>query len=1261
MKKLITLIGIILIATANTFAYMAVSGNITTDQTWTTGNTYYVTSDVVVWEGVTLTIEEDVIVKFNVSADLRVLGILDVNGVSGGSVFFTSKNDDTVGETIYGSSGIPGNDDWGTVIMLDANASATISYATFRYGGDSTVGIWKQGILMFRDAQASSIDHIFIQQGYYFGLYINNTVVTVDNLDISNHNYGIYLEGTSTSSFTNIWLDPIYQRLITVQNAQLTDLSTWNITADENQCIEIYDGIEDQSEFNNDDNLVYILRNEVWAHDLDIEEGVTVKADIGSALIITDGVLDVNGSRDYPVIFTSILDDEFGGDSNGDGAATSPDKGDWKGIIVDGNSNPLTAKGTIDWCWVYYGGQQHNGLGANISFIDTRYSNFLNSRSENSNSFGIINVGQSTTVRSSAIMNNDTVGIGNYTGSSPDYGTLITSGNNVFRNHQVFHIWNTNANDVDSYGNDWGTNDSATISARVGNSFSSGDVLFDPWFEKEDLHWQSFDKTTIENETLYGPLSLPAEETPEGTIILYKTSEGRYGKMKIIDRVASSIDLWWETYNADGTTYSAGTNLHIYYSGDASFCDLDRGIRGTYLNTQSEAEFYLHNNGDLIMTGGIAEFAISYSYCSYTTHNGSTTVSETWGEGTHYVTGNFTIYGGDTLFIEPGAVVKFAPTGRLTGNGVIQAIGAQYDSIYFTSANDDIHGCIIDGSNANPQAGDWGAAYFNGNSGEANGKFRFCKFSYGGNSSGGIVTFNYGATGNMDQCTFEHSSVSGLYSYQSDIHVDSCTFQNNTNHGIQYQYYSLVDVDNSNFWNNGQYPVYVSSGELIGSNRNNNSAGNLLEGIVIASVSGDVTLSNSWSSHGGIPYIILNDLSIYSSTHIFNINSGTLVKMNSGVKLFTRGTINATAAYITSIKDDSKGGDSNNDGNATSPAPGDWENIEFQYGDAVSNIQSCEITYGGSSTAAIYFSNGAGGQVYNSKIKYSQNHGIQPSNSPLEIYYCEITDNIKSGMYVYNADSLNIHHNTISDNTEHGINVYGGESPTIDNNDIEGNGLYSIYFSGASNITRQFIGNTFAGNGTDGIGIYSLDGNKKNTFYACAGLPYYTAYPYVFLNSIHIYSSTDTIQFMPGTIVKFMEGKYLQSRGAILAENTVFTSIHDDSPDYGGDTEHNGNTVTAAKGDWHYITADMGSSIMEFDNCYVNYGGSGNSAELRFESGASGYVKNSTIKNSLADGVYIQTGEVELRDNMFLFNGRYGISVYSNNDNTLIHNNEIHQ
>lgn len=120
--------------------YTTVSGSISSDTTWPAG-TYYVSSSVSVTSG-TLTIAAGAVVKFASGTDLSISGgAIDINGSSGNPAYFTSANDDTIGETIAGSTGSPAAGDW-TSVNSSGNTSITADFGVFRYG---TVGLSCQG------------------------------------------------------------------------------------------------------------------------------------------------------------------------------------------------------------------------------------------------------------------------------------------------------------------------------------------------------------------------------------------------------------------------------------------------------------------------------------------------------------------------------------------------------------------------------------------------------------------------------------------------------------------------------------------------------------------------------------------------------------------------------------------------------------------------------------------------------------------------------------------------------------------------------------------------------------------------------------------------------------------------------------------------------------------------------------------------------------------------------------------------------------
>lgn len=78
---------------------------------------------------------------------------------------------------------------------------------------------------------------------------------------------------------------------------------------------------------------------------------------------------------------------------------------------------------------------------------------------------------------------------------------------------------------------------------------------------------------------------------PTGTIVVYKTNAGRYGKFQVAGYtdiplyINYNMIIKWVTYNADGTIYSQGVNVTIR---GTWLADLDNGVE---INDVPEADF----------------------------------------------------------------------------------------------------------------------------------------------------------------------------------------------------------------------------------------------------------------------------------------------------------------------------------------------------------------------------------------------------------------------------------------------------------------------------------------------------------------------------------------------------------------------------------------------------------------------------------------------------------------------------------------------
>jgi len=87
---------------------------------------------------------------------------------------------------------------------------------------------------------------------------------------------------------------------------------------------------------------------------LTIEPGAVVKFSGQNAYLTlgAEGAINAVGTSEKPIIFTSLYDDEHGGDSNDDSDATSPQAKDWGTIDLNGTQGSV-----FNYCEFRYGGR----------------------------------------------------------------------------------------------------------------------------------------------------------------------------------------------------------------------------------------------------------------------------------------------------------------------------------------------------------------------------------------------------------------------------------------------------------------------------------------------------------------------------------------------------------------------------------------------------------------------------------------------------------------------------------------------------------------------------------------------------------------------------------------------------------------------------------------------------------------------------------------------------------------------------------------
>ena len=95
----------------------------------------------------------------------------------------------------------------------------------------------------------------------------------------------------------------------------------------------------------------------------------------------------------------------------------------------------------------------------------------------------------------------------------------------------------------------------------------------------------------------------------------------------------------------------------------------------------------------------------------------------------------------------------------------------------------------------------------------------------------------------------------------------------------------------------------------------------------------------------------MNGLAIMPGVKL-TINPGVIIKLGKNTPILAMGELDIKGSetepvIITSLKNDTVGGDTNGDGTATAPMPGDWYGIMANGPDSKINIDYAEISYGG--------------------------------------------------------------------------------------------------------------------------------------------------------------------------------------------------------------------------------------------------------------------------------------------------------------------------
>ena len=372
---------------------------------------YLIEGKINVSSGSTLFIEPGVIIKLYPSANafFDFYGKIEAVGTTSEKIVFTSLRDDEYGgETrrkedfdTEGNPIPPAPGDWRNLYFREGSEGSRLEYVLVRYGGYSDYNFPggnaavvvnsakifiensrfeknKQRAIWLVNSNTLIEKSEFVENGARYSsaaVYVqeNSAPEIKNSLFQNNKDYGIWFNWKGNSGLVeNNFFEGQSQAAILVGKGNWPLIRGNQGQGNGINGILIFGGPypeEVQNVVLENNALPYIIQRELKIYqgeNWEIKPGVVIKFGLEyqtghssewfldkSGHLIVEGHLTALGEKEKPIVFTSLLDDQFGGDTNNDQGEREPAPGDWQNIEISGSAQ-------LGWLKIRYAGAGGN-------------------------------------------------------------------------------------------------------------------------------------------------------------------------------------------------------------------------------------------------------------------------------------------------------------------------------------------------------------------------------------------------------------------------------------------------------------------------------------------------------------------------------------------------------------------------------------------------------------------------------------------------------------------------------------------------------------------------------------------------------------------------------------------------------------------------------------------------------------------------------------------------------------------------------------